>query len=263
MGERAGVIVAGSGAPGHPGRAAACLALPLADGALALVDAGDGPAVVARLAALGLDPARVAHIVLTHDHPDHVGGLAALLAARGAAPPPTLHAFPDVLADLPATLALAGLPPTDGAPGGVALAALIPGRPTRLGDLAVTAHPADHTVPCAALRLAWAGSATVVAYATDTRPCAGAVAAARGATVLLHDAFGSARHAGAAALLGHSDGAGAGATARRAGAGRVLLTHLRALPADDEVAMLAEARAAFGGPVALAADGLTVSIGRG
>ncbi len=39
---------------------------------------GSGAAVVEALAALGLQPADVRHIVLTHDHGDHVGGLAEL-----------------------------------------------------------------------------------------------------------------------------------------------------------------------------------------
>ena len=48
---------------------------------LAIVDAGGGGAperLVAEIERDGFDPARVAHIVLTHGHYDHAGGAAAL-----------------------------------------------------------------------------------------------------------------------------------------------------------------------------------------
>jgi hydroxyacylglutathione hydrolase len=51
------------------------------DGQAAVVDPGDAAAIEAALAARNL---RLAQILVTHHHPDHVGGVAALAAAHGA-----------------------------------------------------------------------------------------------------------------------------------------------------------------------------------
>ncbi|MBL8618190.1 MAG: MBL fold metallo-hydrolase [Deltaproteobacteria bacterium] len=56
----------------------------LADGEVALIDSGVGstaPVVLEGLAALGIAPAQVRHLVLTHVHLDHAGGAGALMAA--------------------------------------------------------------------------------------------------------------------------------------------------------------------------------------
>jgi 7,8-dihydropterin-6-yl-methyl-4-(beta-D-ribofuranosyl)aminobenzene 5'-phosphate synthase len=51
---------------------------------------GDGPALLGNMDALGLDPQQIDVIVLSHEHGDHTGGLAALLAVN-----------PDVIVMLP------------------------------------------------------------------------------------------------------------------------------------------------------------------
>jgi len=54
---------------------------------LTLVDAGSGPAagkVLQQLQASGRQPSDVKRILITHAHPDHVGGLSKLQAATGA-----------------------------------------------------------------------------------------------------------------------------------------------------------------------------------
>ncbi|MBI5523284.1 MAG: MBL fold metallo-hydrolase [Desulfarculus sp.] len=53
-----------------------------------LYDTGMGPALLPNLAALGLDPARLAAVVISHGHLDHMGGLGPLLQARGGEPLP-------------------------------------------------------------------------------------------------------------------------------------------------------------------------------
>ena len=91
-----------------------------------------------------------------------------------------------------------------------------------------------------------------IAYSGDTRPCARLVEAVRGVDVLFHEAGGLDQNADEVHVHAHSTAGDAGRAARAAGVGRLYLTHLP----DDTLAdaLLAEAEAAFGGPVGLAAD---------
>ena len=58
------------------------------DGQAILYDTGASAALLGNLAALELDPAKLAAVVLSHGHHDHIGGLGPLLGARGGAPLP-------------------------------------------------------------------------------------------------------------------------------------------------------------------------------
>ncbi|MGM0617296.1 MAG: MBL fold metallo-hydrolase [Actinomycetota bacterium] len=54
---------------------------------ITLVDAGlDRPGLTARLARIGIAPSQVTRILLTHAHPDHIGGVARLRRAGSSAP---------------------------------------------------------------------------------------------------------------------------------------------------------------------------------
>jgi ribonuclease Z len=93
----------------------------------------------------------------------------------------------------------------------------------------------------------------------DTRPCAGTVAAARGADLLVHDAtFGDAEVARAAETM-HATAREAAVVARQAGVGRLVLTHLSTRYDRDPSPLLEQARAEFS-PVEVANDGLTLEL---
>jgi ribonuclease Z len=94
----------------------------------------------------------------------------------------------------------------------------------------------------------------------DTRPCAGTVAAARGADVLVHDStFGDAEQERAVETY-HSTAREAARVAREAGAGRLVLTHLSTRYDRDFAPLAEQARAEYEGPVDVAADGMDLEL---
>lgn len=83
-----------------------------------------------------------------------------------------------------------------------------------------------------------------VAYCVDTRPCAGAVELARGATIFLADSTFASDLAREARARGHSTAAQAAEMAREAEVQRLILTHISARYGDPRP-LLEEAREVF------------------
>jgi ribonuclease BN (tRNA processing enzyme) len=96
-----------------------------------------------------------------------------------------------------------------------------------------------------------------IAYSGDTRPTRRLIEVAQNADVLLHEAGGLDARSSEVHRLGHSTAGDAGRAATAAGVARLVLTHLPSEHLAEP--MVAEARAAFAGPVELARDlGLVV-----
>lgn len=118
-----------------------------------------------------------------------------------------------------------------------------------VGPFRVEAIGVEHPVAAYGLRVS-AGGATL-GYSGDTAPCAGFDDLARDVDLLLAEAS---FHTLADNPPGiHLTGADCGETASRSGARRLLLTHVP--PWHDPEQSLAEARAAYDGPVDLARAG--------
>jgi ribonuclease BN (tRNA processing enzyme) len=220
------------------------------DGFRLLVDPGYAilPRLLGRLAAEAVDA-----VLLSHGHADHCADLHPLLRARalGDDPPAVLpvHALPGA-AD--AVLALDRPGMLDSA---YALREFAAGDRLELGPFEVATVPLPHSVPNAGLRLRAAGR--VLAYTGDTGPSPDLAVLARDADVFLAEAsFPERVPASSARTL--SSALQAGETAARAGAGRLLLTHL--LPGTDPDAALEAARRAYPGEIAVARGGLTVDL---
>ena len=149
------VVLGSCGAWPEPGRACSGSLLEHA-GTRVVVDLGDGT-VPRLLTWLGSPVADgIDAVVVTHDHPDHVVDLHALLRvrwfARRSAPPIPLYAGAAVLETL---LALEGGDPT--AVTSVFEHHPLPAPPYRVGPLTLTSWPLPHHVPDAGVRLSAPG----------------------------------------------------------------------------------------------------------
>ncbi len=235
-------------------RAQASLALPLSGEETMLIDASSGTVLLGRLGAAGIPLESVRHLFLSHRHFDHVGGVAPLLATLASLPEASLlvHAAPDTLLALRDLLDLT-LPGAEGWLGDrLGWRELVPGRPVQVGGAEITPFSLDHGLECVGFRIAQAGAVAV--FSVDTRPTREIVENARGADLLVHDAYGPHSTAKQAHAMGHSTATDAGEAARAAGVRRLVLTHLRSSRFVDSGALAAEAEAAFGGPVSAAED---------
>ena len=166
------------------------------DGAIHLVDCGDG--VARQMALAGLDPGALRSIFITHHHSDHNAGYGNVLLAWATdlvrpvdtfGPPPLVRMTGQVLAlndtDIATRIRDEGRPP---------LAPLIrpheitgDGLVTEIGGVRVTAARVEHppVVPAFAYRFDCPDRSIV--FSGDTRPCDNLVRLARGADVLVHE----------------------------------------------------------------------------
>ena len=222
-----------------------------ADPTVFLVDCGGD--AVQRMLASGLAPASVAAVVLTHAHPDHIGGFPLLvekLWLHGRRAPVPVYGLAETLAvarrlfEAFDTSRWEGLPVLEWHAVAAAPGAAVFER----GPFRVTASPVVHPVPTLGLRVEADGA--VVAYSCDTAPCGAVDGLARGADLLVHEATGF--------LAGvHSSAADAARCAAAAGARRLVLVHL---PPDVSAEALADAQALFP-PTTLAEDGGCAVVG--
>jgi ribonuclease BN (tRNA processing enzyme) len=120
----------------------------------------------------------------------------------------------------------------------------------KVGDIDLRFAVADHSVPTVATRFTADGRSLV--YSADTGPGGGFPALCDGARVVLAEASLPGER-GDHEFAHHLTAAEAGEIARSAGAGKLILTHLR--PGLDRRRSLAEAEHAFGGPVVAASPG--------
>ena len=132
------------------------------------------------------------------------------------------------------------------------------GREYRVGRMAMRAYPTRHPVEGYALRLE--GEGWSMAYSSDSSPCPGLEEAARGVDLFICEATLPASYEEEASH-GHLTSRQAGETAARAGARRLVLTHV--WPTFDTVDIVREAEETFTGEVLPAREGMTFSLGGG
>ncbi|MGH2682874.1 MAG: MBL fold metallo-hydrolase [Actinomycetota bacterium] len=199
----------------------------------------------------------VGAVVISHSHPDHVTDLYAYLFARifSPEPPPSipLYVAPKVverarplLSDDTADIAFGQA---------FQVVEVQPGETFHMGPFTVRSAPMRHTVPTIGLRAEAGGVA--VAYTADTGPADEVTDLAKGSDLLLAEA--SWQEDGTDRPPIHLSAREAGEAASRAGAGRLILTHIR--PYLDWDLSREEAARVFEGDVAVAEEGMVLEVG--
>lgn len=273
------VTVTGSGTP---------IMVPRRAGAGALVEVGDlklqfdaGPATALRLTEAGVELPELSAVFITHHHSDHMAGLADLamsywLEQWGTDSPPLRVIAPTgTAADIAEhcldiwqdemTIRSAHTGRTNNASIEVTryaasdeIQVVFEAGDVRVSSISVRHEP---VVPAVAYRVDTPAGA--VAISGDTAICPSLERIARGATVLVQEAFRSSAvpagylsdHEAIAAY--HSDVAQIGEMAERAGVGTLLLTHVVPPPDSPEtkVGIVNDVRrAGYHGPVIVADD---------
>lgn len=254
------------------GRAPAAYAVE-AGGQLILVDAPDGVARQLVRAGFALD--RLATILISHLHSDHVAGLGALLqVAWGAGlktgvtvygPRPVKQVVANLLAaaqpDIDYRMAEEGRPSLNDL---VRAIEVEQGSRIALGPIGVRCALADHyTVPNIAYRINAPDRSFV--FSGDTRPSAALVALARGADVLVHEAMlmsaidqlqdGNAPRLRDHLLKSHTTTEQLGEIARDTGVKLLVVSHLvPAFAAITDEAWEAGIRKSYSGRIVVARD---------
>lgn len=231
-----------------PGPEAACSAyLVEAEGFRLLLDFGPGSlSALQRYAAL----LAVDAIVLSHLHPDHILDACSYVVVRRYAPggphPPIPVYAP---AGAPERLATAYSPEQDPLDDVYTYYGLQPGT-FPIGPFTVTVDRVNHPVETYGVRLTHGDG--VIAYSADTAPCEALVRLAQDADLFLCEAsyLDDVPHPSDLHLTGRE----AGEAATKAGAGKLLLTHLVSAW-GSEATTLEAASAAYAGPVEIVRPG--------
>jgi ribonuclease BN (tRNA processing enzyme) len=225
------------------------------DGFRLLIDPGYGTVrPLMRLA----EPTAIDAVLVSHGHPDHCADLHPLLRARrltggpGGPRPPVLPLFAPAGA-LDHVLGLDGLGELDGT---YRIEDLTERGNVQIGPFTVDTRMLPHHLPNAGTRIAAGGG--ILAYTGDSGASPVIAELAAQADVLLAEAtYAETLPPPSQGLL--STAVQAGGDAHRAGAGRLLLTHL--WPGSEPTDHLRAAADGFAGPIDVARPGLVVEVG--
>ena len=224
------------------------------DEGIVLIDCSGSP--LPRLARAGIAQDEVTDIILTHFHPDHVGGVPLLLMNMWLLGRQTslrmygLHHCLERVEDMMGFFHWENWP--DFFP--VAFHRL-PEQSSVLvlerGSTRILASSVRHVIPTIGLRIEVEGK-PVLAYSCDTEPCPAVVELAQGAPVLIHESTGEG--------VGHSSAGQAGSIAAEAGVQKLYLVHYTVNGGVDEEVLRMEAASNFNGEVVVARDWMQIDL---
>lgn len=226
------------------------------EGCCLLLDCGNG--VFGKLREQR-DHEQVDAVVVSHLHSDHCFDLIPYAYALSYSPRarefpnprPTLYAPPGGQEAFRTVTGTWGLPEL--VEQAFCLIEYEPDKVVDLGPMQIRFHEVPHFIRTFAVQVT--SAAGVFTFGADCCPNEALVEFARGTDLLMLEATLEHPEPG---NRGHLTAAEAGAHARRAGAGRLVLTHFEA--GDHAERSRADAAAEFGGPVELAAEGAVYTI---
>lgn len=276
------ITLLGTGCPSVHTRRYGASQLIEGGGAKVLVDCGNG--CTQRLVQAGHSPAAVDALFVTHLHSDHLVDLWQLVVAgwhagrprplRVFGPAPVLshaRALREAWNDERAQrMAFEQRPNADALD--VELVEVVAGQIIELGALTARAVEVDHRPVVPALGFVFEAEGKKLVLSGDTRPAPALVAAAADCDLLVHEVFA---HGAFPVIEGvrsaatieavtsyHTLSTDVGGIADAARAKALLLTHI--VPPDaDPSALLADARATYGGPILVGEDLMCVDLSAG
>jgi len=198
-------------------------------------------------------------LVLSHLHPDHCVDVSSLYVARKYHPLPPSGPLPVYApAEAPSRF-VAAYAPNAAERASLDFSDVFDfrglGATIQIGPFTVDSAVVDH--PCEAYGFRISAGDVTLAYTGDSGPCAALDSLAEGVDVLLSEA--SWTHAPDRQTGLHMSGREAGELATRAGAGRLLITHVPPWTSREDV--LKEAQSAFDGPCELVVQGGRYELG--
>ncbi|MDE2779779.1 MAG: MBL fold metallo-hydrolase [Chloroflexota bacterium] len=255
----------GTGAGNCIHRAHTAIVLDCPDGTRLLLDAGSGNSVLRNGAMLGFYAEDFEHVLLSHRHGDHMGGLPHIQGRRTQiapdADPLVVHSLEESLVGLQSLFRAVSIThrvdqdsvTTTEGNRVVAWDPVEVGQWITLGgDTRASCFPVDHIGGAAGWRVE-TGGLTIV-FSGDTRYSESLVEASQGADVLIHEALGTDDDREGAARRGHCTAAEAARAAARCGAGQLIITHIDTPFHLNTEVLAAEARTCYDGPVSVADD---------
>lgn len=208
--------------------------------------------IIQRILKLHLSMDHITELILTHFHPDHVGGVSLLLMdmwLMKRAKPLTIIANRHTLNGLQNLMDASGwntwpnFYPVNFVPIEDNIDIHTPIYQSQ--SVRITTTFVNHFLPTNALRFDFLKCGKAIAYSSDTEPCPQFVNLAQGANIIIHEATG--------AGMGHSSAVEAAQIAKQANASELVLIHYEKR-GEELWEMVREAQQQFDGPVYLAYD---------